>query len=104
MIVFRTDPRTYSGMLRVGTGFAITEGLEDVQHRLGDIQVPLLAIHGTADQVTDPAGSRLLYDATSPHIDKELHIIEGGSHGLLGSIHSAVVMEALTNWLNRRSV
>jgi len=51
------------------------EPLNAIKHA----NVPILIIHGTADKITDPEGSQLLYEAI-PHENKRLIYFEGSAH------------------------
>jgi alpha-beta hydrolase superfamily lysophospholipase len=61
-------------------------------------RLPTLLLHGTADTVTDPAGSRAFYDTIASK-DKTLHLVEGGYHELLNDTGRDETLQVLLNWL-----
>jgi acylglycerol lipase len=63
--------------------------------------VPVLIIHGTADHVTQPAGSQRFYDmAGSP--DKTLKLYENHYHDLLNDVDRELVMADIQSWIDQR--
>jgi alpha-beta hydrolase superfamily lysophospholipase len=66
------------------------------------VTVPLLAVSGTADSVTDPRGIREFIDAVGSE-DKTLSLVEGGRHSLLDDPPSnAEALQIILGWLHRR--
>lgn len=61
--------------------------------------MPLLALHGTADRLTAPAGSRMLID-TAPSHDKTLRIYPGLFHDLIHEPKGAQVTADILAWLD----
>ncbi|KAI9093862.1 lysophospholipase [Phlyctochytrium arcticum] len=98
---FLSDPLTYHGRLRVGTGLAMLRAFEHLQSHLADIKTPFLAVHGSSDRVTSPDGSRKLYEVALA-TDKTLHISEGQEHDLLREPKSKELLGVCLEWLNKR--
>jgi alpha-beta hydrolase superfamily lysophospholipase len=73
--------------------------------RCGEVRTPLLALHGTADNITAHEGSRMLIDrAASP--DKTLRLYDGCFHCLIqGELDSnaALVLSDIKAWLDART-
>ncbi|MFK7604174.1 lysophospholipase [Deinococcus sp. SM5_A1] len=64
--------------------------------------LPTLILHGTADKITDPAGSQRFFDTiASP--DKTLILEEGGYHELLNDEPREEIRAALVAWLLERT-
>jgi len=63
---------------------------------------PLLALHGTADKVTAPIGSRELV-ARAGGTDRTLRLYEGLNHDLLHEPEKEQVKTDLSAWLDARS-
>lgn len=82
----------------VGTLFA---GVADLQPRLATIKLPLLILHGQADVVTDPAGSRVLHQ-TAASKDKTLKLYERALHDLLHEPEGPEVARAITEFVSQR--
>jgi alpha-beta hydrolase superfamily lysophospholipase len=64
------------------TAGGLVAGIADIWRDIDRLKMPLLAMHGTADRLTAPAGSRLLV-SHAPSPDKAVHIYEGYFHDLL---------------------
>ena len=60
--------------------------------------VPVLILHGTADQATKPSGSQHFYDLAGSK-DKTLKLYDGHVHDLLNDIDKDVVMADIKSWI-----
>ncbi|MDN3549169.1 alpha/beta hydrolase [Mucilaginibacter aquaedulcis] len=70
-----------------------------LKKRMAEIMLPLLILHGTADRVTKPDGSKYFVEqASSP--DKQLKFYEGHYHDLLNDKYNGIVMRDIIKWLN----
>ncbi|NUQ60857.1 MAG: lysophospholipase [Pirellulales bacterium] len=98
---FNNDPLVYHGYMPNRTAGEILRGARWIQHRLESVRLPFLAMHGTGDAVTDPAGSRQLY-LRSQSTDKTLKLYDGLWHDLLREPEKAQVMADLVDWLDAR--
>lgn len=65
------------------------------------IQLPLLILHGTADNVTRPSGSQYLMDHAAS-TDKQLNLYEGYYHDLLNDKYNNLIIKDIIRWLNQR--
>jgi len=65
------------------------------------IKLPLLILHGTADKVTKPSGSRHFYEQAGS-TDKTLKLYEGHYHDLLNDIGKEGVMADIKDWIVAR--
>lgn len=63
--------------------------------------VPVLIIHGTADHVTQPAGSQRFYDMAGS-TDKTLKLYENHYHDLLNDVDREIVMADIQSWIDQR--
>ena len=63
------------------------------------ITLPVLILHGTADQATKPSGSKRFYE-TAGSKDKTLKLYEGHYHDLLNDLDKEEVMADIQNWIN----
>lgn len=97
----RTNPYTYSGKLRLGTGLAILQITEYLQERLHEITKPLLILHGTGDLVTSYHSSVNLFDAARS-ADKTLKLYEGMWHVLPLEPGAEQIDEHTTKWISER--
>jgi len=65
------------------------------------ITLPLLILHGTADKVTKPSGSKEFYEKAGSK-DKTLKLYEGHFHDLLNDIGKEAVMDDIKGWIAAR--
>ena len=110
--LFSRDPKVVAGMatdrwMEDGPGPARTAGeliqaRETLQPREGELTVPLLVLHGSADRVCNPDGSRELVDNASSK-DKTLKIYNGFYHDLLHEPGHARVLDDVVGWINSRA-
>jgi acylglycerol lipase len=63
------------------------------------ITLPLLILHGTADTVTRPSGSKEFYDKAGSS-DKTLKLYEGHFHDLLADVGKQQVMSDIQAWID----
>lgn len=76
------DPAIQREKVPARTIATILKGVVDLQPRMESIRVPLLILHGGADKVTDPAGSRALAQRAGS-TDKKLVVHDAALHSLL---------------------
>ncbi|CAI0380635.1 unnamed protein product [Linum tenue] len=101
LIAKYSDPLVYTGSIRVRTGYEILRASTYLQQNLNRFNVPFLVLHGSADTVTDPAGSRKLYDEASSS-DKTIKLLDGYLHDLLFEPERQDIMDCIIEWLNDR--
>jgi len=65
------------------------------------ITLPLLILHGTADKVTKPSGSKEFYERAGSS-DKTLKLYEGHFHDLLADVGKQQVMADIEAWIDAR--
>jgi acylglycerol lipase len=98
---WRRDPLIYKGGLRARTGHIILQNSLDLLDHADAFTLPLLVMHGTGDEVTDPEGSRLLFEAAASQ-DKTLKLYEGFYHELLNEQGREEVLDCLVSWIRAR--
>ncbi|CAD6217582.1 unnamed protein product [Miscanthus lutarioriparius] len=81
-IIAARNPVRYNGRPRLGTVVELLRATDELAKRLGEVSIPFLVVHGSADEVTDPEVSRALYAAASSK-DKSIKIYDGMLHSLL---------------------
>ncbi|MBN8589557.1 MAG: lysophospholipase [Rhodothermia bacterium] len=96
------DPLNYIGGIRARTGAEILKMAKEFSLRFGEVNSPILFFHGTADQLTDPLGSQMAYEAVSS-IDKRLYLWEGFYHETLNEPERDDVIETVVAWILERS-
>ncbi|KAK3275467.1 hypothetical protein CYMTET_16406 [Cymbomonas tetramitiformis] len=98
-----SDPLTYHGRVRLGTGVALIDTQLRVQEEMSSISCPLFIIHGTADTVVMPAKSEDLHERVAS-LDKKLWMIPGALHGLMCEPEGTRVQieKEIVQWLTHR--
>ena len=74
---------------------------ERLRNEFPQIVLPVLILHGTADQATKASGSQRFFD-TAGSKDKTLKLYEGHFHDLLNDVGKELVMSDIKNWIDAR--
>ncbi|EPQ32019.1 uncharacterized protein PFL1_00217 [Pseudozyma flocculosa PF-1] len=84
---FQADPMTYKGLLRISTGLAILDGINELSALASKITCPLVIHHGANDRATNPQGSKEFFDrvGTKPS-EKTLKIWPGYEHVMMKNV------------------
>jgi acylglycerol lipase len=99
---FRTDPLVHRDGIPARLAAETLNAIEDLSGRLGAITLPLLITHGTDDEISDPAGSRRIYDEVrSP--DRTLKLYDGLWHQPFNDPERDTVIADLVQWLDTHS-
>lgn len=97
---YKEDPLVHTrGSMRAGA--EVIEATQWTQDHPAEFQPPLLLIHGDADRITDPDGTRAFYDKLTI-ADKHLLIYEGGYHEAHNDIHRERVLADIGQWCDMR--
>jgi alpha-beta hydrolase superfamily lysophospholipase len=86
------------GTARLST--EVTAAIERVQAGAKSLSVPLLMLHGSADRMVPPDGSRRFF-AQVAYPDREYREYFGAYHGLFADINFVEVLEDLRRWIER---
>jgi alpha-beta hydrolase superfamily lysophospholipase len=93
LIAHETQPtKTLAEMVRAD---------ERLKKEFPQITLPVLILHGTADQATKPSGSQHFFD-TAGCKDKTLKLYDGHFHDLLNDIGKEQVMADIEGWIASR--
>jgi alpha-beta hydrolase superfamily lysophospholipase len=84
------------------TAKELLDAMARIDANAEDLEVPLLAMHGGADLVSDVAGSRRLV-ARAGSIDKQLYVYDALAHDLLHEPERARVARDAGEWLDARA-
>ena len=93
------DPLVYTGGVRPRVGAEILRVTDHIQNHIDAFTLPLYLYHGTDDKITDPAGSRSVYER-APTDDKTLNLYEGFFHETHNEPERERVLKDLTDWLD----
>ncbi|KAM1189174.1 hypothetical protein FF1_025058 [Malus domestica] len=102
--IIASNPRRYTGPPRVGTMREIARMCQYVQDNFSRVTAPFLTVHGTADGVTCPTSSQLLYEKGSS-ADKTLKIYDGMYHSLVQGEpdeNAEIVLRDMREWIDER--
>ena len=103
-LIAARNPMRYNGRPRLGTVMELLRATDELGARLGEVTVPFLVVHGSADEVTDPAVSRALYEAAASE-DKTIKMYDGMLHSMLfGEPEENIerVRDDILAWLSER--
>ncbi|MEM1153878.1 MAG: lysophospholipase [Pseudomonadota bacterium] len=95
---YRADPLVYTGKLSARWVAELFRAMQSVQERASEITLPLLLQHGSADSMTAPAGSELLYRSVSSD-DKSLKLYADLYHEIFNEPERDIVIADLQEWL-----
>ena len=98
----RVDPLVYQEPAPARTAREVLSAIDRIQEHMEDLTTPVLVMHGGADKVTPPDGSRELFRRARAQ-DKTLRIYEGLYHDLLHEPERAQVTGDVLDWLDRRA-
>jgi len=96
--VYDTDPLVYRGKVTARLGAELIQTMQKFPSQAAQLRLPMLILHGGADRLTDPQGSRWLYEAAGS-ADKTLHIYEGYYHEIFNEIERGQVLLDMERWL-----
>jgi len=93
------DPLIYDGKAPAHTAAEVIGAIAELRARAATLDVPLLALHGSADKVTPPAGSDELV-AAAKTADKKVLRYEGLVHDLVHEPERQKVYDDVAAWLD----
>ncbi len=98
---YTNDPLVYRGKTRARLGVELMKAMNAVERRASEIRLPVLVMHGSADRISDPLGSEVLYQKASS-ADKTLRLYEGFYHELFNEPERGQVLADVESWLQAR--
>ena len=98
---YREDPLTQVHGVRARLAYAVSQAMDRVRERPEAFDLPLYLIHGTADEITDPAGTRWLAEHAPG--DVTLRLYDGLYHETLNEVERDRVIADLAEWLEARA-
>ena len=95
------DPLVYRGKITCRFAAEMIKTLRRLPSQMPEINLPILVMHGTADRLGDPEGSRLLYDRAGSK-DKTLKLYQGFYHEIFNEPEHEQVLSDMESWLAAR--
>jgi len=99
---YEEDPLVYHGKLPARTVAEMTAAVARFPEEVVGLRLPLLVMHGGADELVPQAGSRMIHERAGSK-DKTLEIWEGLYHEILNEPEQQRVLELVVGWLGERS-
>jgi acylglycerol lipase len=98
----RKDTLVYQGAASAHMAAELIGGIQAIDASMEDVRAPLLLLHGKADLVTPPEGSKELFARASSK-DKTLKLYGNLVHDLLHEPERAQVLSDIETWLDART-
>ncbi len=98
---YMNDPLVFKSKLSAKFLVELNAAMARITQHAADINVPLLIMHGSSDNITAPAGSQYLYDNCQSD-DKTLKLYEGLYHEIFNEPEHPGVFKDLIEWLDKR--
>lgn len=96
------DPLVYRGKIRARLGSELVNIIEKtLPSQMPSINLPILIMHATADRLSNPEGSRMLYQLVSSN-DKTLKHYENLYHEIFNEPEHRQVLADMEAWLAAR--
>ena len=92
------DPLVYRGRIRARLGAELIKAIKALPGQMSKIRLPVLIMHGTADRLSEPEGSRRLYERVSSS-DKTLKLYDGFYHEIFNEPGREQVFADMEGWL-----
>jgi acylglycerol lipase len=95
---YRNDRLVYTGKVTVGIAGALLSAMERFPARFAELRLPILILHGTADQLADVSGSHRL-EAGAVNATVTSHYYDGLYHEIFNEPEQDRVIADLLTWL-----
>ena len=97
---YNNDPLNYRGGIPARTGAELNRATKMIQEQMEAIKLPMLILHGTADRLADPEGSKQLYERAESK-DKTLKLYDGFYHEVMNEPGKEQVLGDIVKWVNK---
>lgn len=94
-----SDPLVYKGKVSARLVAELFSNMQQVMANAGRIRLPILLLHGEADVLTSPKGSKSLYEGVSS-TDKTLKVYPGLYHEIFNEPEQAEVLGDMSDWIS----
>lgn len=96
----KADPLVYNGRVTLLTGSQLVLAGRKAQAQAGDLRLPVLAIHGTADRIADHRATRAFVERCGS-ADKSYHELDGLYHEIMNEPERKEVIAMMTQFIQR---
>ena len=96
--LFERDPLVVKGMWCIGTAVAMLKAGRSIRKRAHQLTLPMLVMHGGADELTPPSGATYLQEHVQSD-DITVKIYPGLRHELVNEIGRDEIIREITDWL-----
>jgi len=93
------DPLVYKGRISARLGAEMIDAMNKAQEKASSLNLPLLLMHGGADGLTAPEGSKILHERAASR-DKTLKIYDGFYHEIFNDPGKEGVIADMIAWLD----
>ena len=97
---YRADPLVYSGKMSARLGREMFKAMERARACAPHITLPVLLLHGGADRLTAPEGSRYLNDHLGSR-DRTLTVYPALYHEIFNEPERDAVLDDVVDWIDR---
>lgn len=101
LAALEADPLTKGESQPAATVAALVRADERLKESFGEIELPVLILHGTADKATVCQGSEYFYEHAGS-VDKTLKLYDGHYHDLLNDLGKESVFADIAGWIEAR--
>jgi len=92
------DPLVYRGKIPARLGAELIKTMHELPSKMPEIDLPILIMHGTADRLSDPKGSQMLFERVGSK-DKALKLYDGFYHEIFNEPKRERVFKDVETWL-----
>lgn len=96
---YDADPLNDHSPTSLGMANRLLNTARETRKRLPALKLPMLILHGTADQICPPSASKLLYMLTASP-DKTLKLYDGLRHEIHNELERETVLSDIGQWLD----
>lgn len=93
------DPLVYRGKIRARLGAELIKAIQKLPPQMAKINLPILIMQGTADRLSEPSGSKILYQRVSSS-DKTLKLYDSFYHEIFNEPGRRQVFADIEAWLD----
>ena len=92
------DPLVYRGKISARLGVELIRAMQKIKLQKQKIGLPILILQGTDDRLSDPEGSRILYNGVGSQ-DKAIKFYDGFYHEVFNEPEHEQVFRDMESWL-----